>query len=78
MAMTRWAIMDCWSWTMKTGCRGSGITALRASKSPVFLADLAEQEGAGIGGEPASQEIGDDGLGVEAGKREAVGGYSLS
>ena len=33
-----------------------------------FLADLAEQQGAGIGGEPASRKIGDDGLGPEGGK----------
>ena len=34
------------------------------------LADLAEQEGAGVGGEPAAEEVGDDRLGAEAGKGE--------
>ena len=34
------------------------------------LADLPEQEGPGVGGEPAAQEVGDDRLGAEAGKGE--------
>src|SRR4051812_44613336 len=32
MAMTRWAIMAFWSWTMKRGWRGSGMAASSASK----------------------------------------------
>ena len=36
------------------------------------VADLAEQKRPGVGGEPAALEIGDDGLGAEAGKVEGV------
>ena len=50
--------------------RGRGWRALRASKSPSPLGDLAEQQGAGVGGEPAAVEVGDDRLGPEAGKGE--------
>ena len=34
------------------------------------LTDLPQEEGPGIGGQPASQEIGDDRLGAETGKGE--------
>ena len=36
------------------------------------VGDLAEQQGAGVGGEPAAVEVGDDGLGPEPGKVEGV------
>ena len=42
------------------------------------VADLAEQQRAGVGGEPAALEVGDDVLGPEGGKAEGIGGYSLS
>ena len=36
------------------------------------VADLAEEQGAGICGEPAALEIGDDGLGPESGKVDGL------
>ena len=37
-----------------------------------LAAHFPEQEGSGIGGQPASQEVGDDRLGAEAGKGEGL------
>ena len=36
------------------------------------VGDLAEQQGAGVGGQPSALEVGDDGLGPEAGKAEGI------
>jgi hypothetical protein len=49
---------------------GDGVVEGVEEAEPV--ADLAEQEGAGVGGEPAAVEIGDDGLGLDPGKVEGV------
>ena len=71
--MIRWASMARWSWTMKTGVIGDrGWPRRGRRRGRVCLADLAEQQRAGVGGEPSAREIGDDGLGPEAGKVEGV------
>ena len=49
------------------------MAAIEGVEQPDALIDLAEQQRAGVGGEPAAAEVGDDGLGSEAGKVERFG-----
>jgi hypothetical protein len=39
---------------------GVGDDLVEGTEQPDLLADLAEEQGAGIGGEPAALEVGDD------------------
>jgi hypothetical protein len=47
---------------------GDGVVEGVEESEPV--SDLSEQEGAGVGGEPAALEVGDDALGPDPGKGE--------
>src|SRR3954454_4924891 len=49
-----------------------GDGGVEGVEEPEAVADLAEEQGAGIGGEPAALEIGDDGLVPESGKVEGL------
>ena len=55
-------------------CRVAGVGDgfVEGPEQPGRLADLAEQQGTGVGGEPAAEEVGDQGLGAEAGKGEGL------
>src|SRR5262249_62082222 len=54
--------------------RGGGIGdgPVEGLEQPGRLAGLAEQQGARIGGQSAAEEVGDDGLGAEAGKGQGL------
>jgi hypothetical protein len=43
---------------------GVGDGLIEGPEQPGLLADLAEEQRAGIAGEPAAEEVGDDGLGA--------------
>ena len=49
---------------------GVGDGLIEGAEESGLFADLAEEQRAGVGGEPATLEVGDDGLGSEAGKGE--------
>ena len=51
-----------------------GECGVEGVEEPGVSFDLAEQQGAGVGGEPSALEVGDDVLGSEAGKGEGRGG----
>src|SRR5262249_14193817 len=51
---------------------GIGDGPVEGLEQPGRLAGLAEQQGARIGGQSAAEEVGDDGLGAEAGKGQGL------
>jgi len=54
------------------GISGVGDGGVEGIEEPEVVSDLAEQQGAGVGGEASAVEIGDDGLGSEAGKVKGI------
>ena len=54
------------------GLAGVGDGRVEGVEEAEAVGDLAEQQGAGVGGEPSAAEVGDDGLGPEPGKAEGV------
>jgi hypothetical protein len=51
---------------------GVGDGLIEGPEPPGRLAGLAEEQGAGVGGEPATLEVGDNRLGPEAGKGQGL------
>ena len=52
---------------------GVGDGRVEGVEEPEACFELAEQQEAGVGGEPAAAEVGEDGLASEAGEAEGLG-----
>ena len=71
--MTRWASRALLVVDGEDGMARVGDGVVEGVEESDGVGDLAEEEGAGVGGEPAAEEIGADLLGPEGGKVEGLG-----